>query len=200
MLFMPTLPSSASSTPLDSPWAFLSRPSALCRSSLFPKKRRKSHFVAIASSLPQLSLRRRLLDCAAMSSTTPLLPLELPPYSLQSLVTSVFASPPAPTLPSKPPGPGSPANPLGRFGQFVSDAASSVAGSEGAAAKAGVIKAVEASQERVWVGGNDGRIRIYGAGEGTLLETGPTSGRSTPSSTSRIPRVRSNRRIAGISS
>ena len=129
-----------------------------------------------------------------MSSTTPLLPLELPPYSLQSLVTSVFAAPPTPVSPTKSVAPGSPANTLGRFGQLVSDAANSVSGNEGAVAKAGVIKAVEASQERIWVGGNDGKIRIYGAGETALMEFVSTSGRSTPSSTGRIPRVSLRRR------
>lgn len=104
-----------------------------------------------------------------MSNTTPLLPLELAPFSLHSLLSPVFtthSTPATPDSPSKlPTSPTAPA-PLGRLGQLVANVGSGMAGAPGAgpagdAIALASVRSVEASGEKVWVGASDGRVRIY---------------------------------------
>lgn len=104
-----------------------------------------------------------------MSITTPLRPLELPPFKLYPLLFTVFDQPPTPStitpnpieksatsvksdeLPSS----------FSRLGQFV---ASSVAGGD-ISNKSQVVRCLEASRDRIWVGGSSGSVKIYSGKE-----------------------------------
>lgn len=135
-----------------------------------------------------------------MSTSTPLHPLELPPFSLHSLISPIFPlSPPSlPSSPTKstfgsPPSSGS----LGRLGQLVSNVAGGGAAVPLGGGKATSVRSVEASGEKVWVGGSDGRVRIYEVVSPAVVEGrrgmardgsrspnvgSPMSGRRTPTS------------------
>lgn len=96
----------------------------------------------------------------ASVSTTPLRPLELPPFALYPLIERIF--PPASALPATSPAKATPSSPpsssLTRLGQLVGASATG-AGAEGT--QQASVRSVEASGDKVWVGGSDGRVRFY---------------------------------------
>jgi hypothetical protein len=104
-----------------------------------------------------------------MSTTTPLRPLELPPFKLYPLLFTVFDQ--LPTFNTTNPNPivksaisvNSDEFPssLSRLGQFV---ASSVAGGD-ISNKSEVVRCLEASRDRIWVGGSSGSVKIYSGKE-----------------------------------
>lgn len=165
------------------------------------------HLVGKSSAPPPTPPR---LQQPLMATSTPLHPLELPPFSLHSLLSPIFSRLP-PSLPSSPTkstfGSPPPSGSLGRLGQLVSNVAGGTA-VPAAGEKVASVRSVEASGEKVWVGGSDGRVRIYevvppsevegrrGAGwEGSRSpEVGsPMSGRRTPTSPGLPREVRRSR-------
>ncbi|CEQ41527.1 SPOSA6832_03250, partial [Sporobolomyces salmonicolor] len=104
---------------------------------------------------------------AKVATSTPTHPLELPPFSLHPLVQPVFPYTPTsrPTSPTKSGSP--PPAARSRLGQLVSTVASGGAGAAGGNVepKAVTVRSVEAGDQRVWVGGSDGTIKIYEVGE-----------------------------------
>ncbi|GAA5879657.1 hypothetical protein JCM3774_002398 [Rhodotorula dairenensis] len=149
----------------------------------------------------------RARDSCKLASTTPTLPLELPPYSSQlvALVEPVFAPAPAdssrPTSPTKqPPAAPAPAHsaehqPVSRLGQLVSSvahvgavAAATATGAASAAAagdhrKPLSVKCVEAAGQRLYVAASDGAVRLYEVNDAELhpADAGPV----TPAAPSR---------------
>ncbi|KAI5477112.1 TGF beta receptor associated protein [Pseudohyphozyma bogoriensis] len=105
---------------------------------------------------------------ATTTQTTPLRPLELPPFQLNSLLPRVFVPSALPSTPSAPSSP--PQASLARFGQLVSNV---TAGATGAAAgdptKVPSVRSVEASGKTVWIGASDGRVRRYEVDEESVL-------------------------------
>lgn len=127
-----------------------------------------------------------------MSTTTPLLPVELPPFSLIPLISPIFTVTPSinptnsnPSSPTKPSfnstSPSSPpannnTNSLGRLSQLVSNTSNSLGlNTTVELNKIPVVRSVESSEEIIWVGGSDGRMRIYEIGE----ISGPSNNSST---------------------
>ncbi|GAA5872000.1 hypothetical protein JCM1840_004768 [Sporobolomyces johnsonii] len=104
---------------------------------------------------------------AKVATSTPTRPLELPPFSLHPLVEPVFPYAPTsrPTSPTKSGSP--PPAARSRLGQLVSTVASggAAAAAGNAEPKAVTVRSVEAGDQRVWVGGSDGRIKLYEVGE-----------------------------------
>ncbi|GAA5956387.1 hypothetical protein JCM21900_000171 [Sporobolomyces salmonicolor] len=104
---------------------------------------------------------------AKVATSTPTHPLELPPFSLHPLVQPVFPYTPTsrPTSPTKSGSPSPAAR--SRLGQLVSTVASggATAATGNVEPKAVTVRSVEAGDQRVWVGGSDGTIKIYEVGE-----------------------------------
>lgn len=90
-------------------------------------------------------------------TTTPLQPVELPPFELYPLLSTVFFNHERATSAAGLASPAAPASSILRLGQLVS---SSVAGGE-VANKAEVVRCLEASRDRIWVGGSRGNVQIY---------------------------------------
>ncbi|KAK4698396.1 vacuolar protein sorting-associated protein 3, partial [Phenoliferia sp. Uapishka_3] len=130
----------------------------------------------------------------ASVSTTPLRPLELPPFALYPLLERVFT--PASSLPSSPikQSPGSPtpaatSTSLSRLGQLGNLVGASTSGGEGGVVGQVSVRSVEASGEQVWIGASDGRVRRYqvdhiqlGNRFGRATSPISTAGRRTPTS------------------
>lgn len=138
-----------------------------------------------------------------MSTTTPLLPVELPPFSLIPLISPIFTvTPPSnssnspQTSPSKSSfnlsSPSSPPsnnnnNNLGRLTQLASNTLGLGGGLNAVELnKLPIVRSVESSEEIIWVGGSDGRMRIYEIGEisgpsnnNSRLESGGEGSRSS---------------------
>lgn len=134
----------------------------------------------------------------ASVSTTPLRPLELPPFALYPLIDRVFAPSSTAASPTKQPPSSPPSSSLSRLGQLVGAST----GAEGSVQAS--VRSVEASGDKVWIGGSDGRVRFYevdhDAGQQLGRSLSPTShmlsGRRTPTSPSREP-VRGLRAACG---
>ncbi|GAA6019435.1 hypothetical protein JCM8202_001808 [Rhodotorula sphaerocarpa] len=149
---------------------------------------------------------------AKLASSTPTLPLELPPYAPQlvPLVAPVYAPPAGaeaarsrPTSPTKdaPASPGSAQAPASRFGQLVSTvaqagaaAAATAAGAAGTGsaandARPATVRCVDVGAERLWIGGSDGAVRVYETNEAEPAPATPSGGPATPIQRSRSPRT-----------
>ena len=122
----------------------------------------------------------------ASVSTTPLRPLELPPFALYPLLERIFPPSSAIASPTKPTPGSPPSSSLTRLGQLVG--ASSAETGTGIGTQQASVRSVEASGDKVWVGGSDGRVRFYEVDHdaGAMLgrSMSPTShmltGRRTP--------------------
>lgn len=124
----------------------------------------------------------RLLPSVA--TTTPLNPLELPPFTLQTLVSPVFPFHSSTTDSSPSSSNDSTTRPISpssspqksRISQLLSDVTSgstpsSTAMDHDASSSSKLsttVRSVDAEDDQVWVGGSDGRIRIYQVGDGPL--------------------------------
>lgn len=105
-----------------------------------------------------------------MASTTPLRPLEVPPFTLHALLSPVFgySVPSAAAQPSSPSRQSLQSTP-NRLGQLISDVASAAAGGDASPkadkdSKTGAtvtVRSVEAGDDKVYIGASDGRIRVY---------------------------------------
>ncbi|GAA5867831.1 hypothetical protein JCM8547_003390 [Rhodosporidiobolus lusitaniae] len=105
-----------------------------------------------------------------MATSTPTLPLELPPYTLLPLLAPVFPSSSSsrPTSPSKQLNPPSPTqSAASRFGALVGAAAAAAGSVTGVTVGAGAgagpasVRCVEAGNNHVWLTASDGRVRTY---------------------------------------
>lgn len=121
------------------------------------------------------------MDRRTSATTTPLLPLELPPFALNPLLPLAFPPTPSPSS-SSTPSSSTPASPPSRFSTSFSQ-------SLPPSAEQPHIRSVDAAGSSIWIGASDARVRRYHVVDTISTSAAAAGGAGADDSTGGRPRT-----------